>query len=130
MQESVNFKKGSSIQLNDQLWRVLFFVILNKKGVGKCKKKYSFQSKIYASEIGKGGAYIIFPYDLREEFGVGRVKVQATFDGVAYEGSIVNMGVKNEDGTICYILGIRKDIRKKIEKDIGDIVSVEVIPKN
>ncbi|NVJ37370.1 DUF1905 domain-containing protein, partial [Enterococcus gallinarum] len=30
----------------------------------------------------------------------------------------------------CYILGIRKDIRKKIEKDIGDIVSVEVIPKN
>ncbi len=39
------------------------------------------------------------------------------------------MGVKNEDGTICYILGIRKDIRKKIEKDIGDIVSVEVIPK-
>ncbi|RBT42273.1 hypothetical protein EA74_00308 [Enterococcus hirae] len=42
----------------------------------------------------------------------------------------MNMGVKNEDGTICYILGIRKDIRKKIEKDIGDIVSVEVIPKN
>ena len=39
------------------------------------------------------------------------------------------MGVKNEDGTICYILGIRKDIRKKIEKDIGDIVSVEVLPK-
>lgn len=94
------------------------------------QKKYSFQSKIYASEIGKGGAYIIFPYDLREEFGVGRVKFQATFDEVAYEGSIVNMGVKNEDGTICYILGIRKDIRKKIEKDIGDIVSVEVIPKN
>ena len=94
------------------------------------QKKYSFQSKIYASEIGKGGAYIIFPYDLREEFGVGRVNVQATFDEVAYEGSIVNMGVKNEDGTICYILGIRKDIRKKIEKDIGDIVSVEVIPKN
>ena len=44
------------------------------------QKKYSFQSKIYASEIGKGDAYIIFPYDLREEFGVGRVKVQATFD--------------------------------------------------
>lgn len=40
------------------------------------------------------------------------------------------MGVKHKDGTICYILGIRKDIRKKIEKDIGDIVSVEVIPKN
>lgn len=107
-----------------------FFCYTEQKRGGEMQKKYSFQSKIYASEIGKGGAYIIFPYDLREEFGVGRVKVQATFDEVAYEGSIVNMGVKHEDGTICYILGIRKDIRKKIEKDIGDIVSVEVIPKN
>ncbi len=55
---------------------------------------YSFESKIYASEVGKGGAYIIFPYDIRKEFGAGRVKVQATFDNVPYEGSIVNMGVK------------------------------------
>ena len=29
----------------------------------------------------KGGAYIIFPYDIRQEFGKGRVKVHATFDG-------------------------------------------------
>ncbi len=55
---------------------------------------YSFESKIYASEVDKGGAYIIFPYDIRKEFGAGRVKVQATFDNVPYEGSIVNMGVK------------------------------------
>lgn len=89
---------------------------------------YNFESKIYASEVGKGGAYIIFPYDVREEFGKGRVKVQATFDGVEYQGSIVNMGVKNKDGSICYILGIRKDIRKEIKKDIGDIVSVSVCP--
>lgn len=52
---------------------------------------YNFESKIYASEVGKGGAYIIFPYDVREEFGKGRVKVQATFNGVEYQGSIVNM---------------------------------------
>lgn len=89
-------------------------------------KEYKFESQIYASEVGKGGAYIIFLYDIREEFGKGRVKVRATFDGVDYQGSIVNMGVKNEDGSICYILGIRKDIRKKIEKDIGDTVSVRV----
>lgn len=89
---------------------------------------YNFESKIYASEVGKGGAYIIFPYDVREEFGKGRVKVQATFDGVEYQGSIVNMGVKNADGSVCYILGIRKDIRKEIKKDIGDIVSVSICP--
>ena len=38
----------------------------------------------------------------------------------------MNMGVKNEDGSICYILGIRKDIRKEIGKDIGDVVEIVV----
>ena len=71
-------------------------------------------------------AYVVFPYDIRKEFGAGRVKVQAMFDGVSYEGSIVNMGVKREDGSICCILGIRKDIRKKIGKDIGDRVNVTI----
>lgn len=91
-------------------------------------QEYKFESEIYASDIGKGGAYIIFPYDLRTEFNKGRVKVQATFDGIDYHGSIVNMGVKNQDGSICYILGIRKDIRKKINKDIGDRVSMVIRP--
>ena len=48
----------------------------------------------------KGGAYVPFPYDLREEFHVGRVKVHAEFDGELYDGSIVNMGLKNPDGSI------------------------------
>ena len=89
-------------------------------------KTYSFELLIYSSEVGKGGAYVVFPYDIRKEFGAGRVKVQAMFDGVSYEGSIVNMGVKREDGSICCILGIRKDIRKKIGKDIGDRVNVTI----
>ena len=89
---------------------------------------YEFDSVIY--ETGdKGGAYIIFPWDIRKEFGSGRVKVSVLFDGIAYDGSIVNMGVKNEDGSICYIIGIRKDIRAKIGKQIGDkvLVTVQVI---
>ncbi|EOB2809580.1 DUF1905 domain-containing protein, partial [Enterococcus faecium] len=28
----------------------------------KMREIYSFESKIYASEVDKGGAYIIFPY--------------------------------------------------------------------
>lgn len=60
------------------------------------------------------GAYVEFPYDVRVEFGKGRVKVHARFDGEPYDGSIVNMGVKNADGSICYIIGLRKDIRFKI----------------
>lgn len=88
---------------------------------------YKYKTIIKASEIGKGGAYVEFPYDLREEFGKGRVKVHASFDGEEYDGSIVNMGLKREDGSICYILGIKKDIRKKIGKDIGDEVEVTVV---
>lgn len=72
------------------------------------------------------GAYVEFPYDIRTEFGKGRVKVHATFDGEPYEGSIVNMGAKNEDGSICYIIGIRKDIRAKIGKLPGDQVHVTI----
>ena len=62
----------------------------------------------------EGGAYIILPYDIRQEFGKGRVKVHATFDGHPYDGSIVNMGMKDEVGNICYILGIQKAISAAI----------------
>jgi hypothetical protein len=72
------------------------------------------------------GAYVEFPYDIKSEFGKGRVKVHATFNGEPYDGSIVNMGVKNPDGTICYIVGIRKDIRAKIGKQAGYSVFVTV----
>ncbi|MDO5672999.1 MAG: DUF1905 domain-containing protein [Actinomycetaceae bacterium] len=89
-------------------------------------KVYEFEALIEAAHIGKGGAFVRFPYDLREEFGKGRVKVRATFDGEPYEGSIVNMGVKNEDGSVCYILGILKDIRGRIAKQPGDTVKVTV----
>lgn len=46
------------------------------------------------------GAYVRFPYDIKKEFGKGRVKVHATFDGIVYDGSIVNMGIKNDDGSV------------------------------
>ena len=89
-------------------------------------KVYEYDAVIKSSEIGKGGAYVPFPYDLRMEFGKGRVKVRATFDGEPYDGSIVNMGVKNDDGSVCYIIGILKDIRAKIGKQPGDTVRVTI----
>ena len=86
---------------------------------------YEYESLIYEADK-KGGAYVAFPWDIREEFGKGRVKVHATFDSEPYDGSIVNMGVKNEDGSICYILGIRKEIRSRIGKQPGERVRVTV----
>ena len=74
----------------------------------------------------KGSAYVQFPYERRKECGKGSVKVQESLDGVTYSGSIVNMGVKKEDGSVCYIIGRRKDIREKIGKQPGDTVFVTV----
>lgn len=66
------------------------------------------------------GAYIEFPYDVREEFGKGRVRVHAEFDGVPYDGSLVRMK------TPGYIIGVRKDIRKLLQKQPGDMVHVKI----
>ena len=87
------------------------------------EKIYEFEAEIQKVP-NIDGAYIKFPYDIRKEFAKGRVKVHATFDDEPYEGSIVNMGIKNKDGSICYIIGIRKDIRQKINKQAGDKVNV------
>jgi len=88
-------------------------------------KYYQFQAVIHTVHE-KGGAYIEFPYDIRKEFGKGRVKVYAAFDGEPYEGSVVNMGIKNQDDSICYIIGITKAIRMKLNKSNGDIVHVVI----
>ena len=69
-------------------------------------------------------AYVVVPVDIRKEYGKGRLKVDATFDGVPYCGSVVNMGVKDADGNICYIIGITKAIRQRIGKTFGDTVDV------
>lgn len=86
---------------------------------------YEFEATI-EKVADQDGAYVTVPFDIKEVFGKGRVKVHATFDGEPYDGSIVNMGVKNPDGSICYIIGIRKDIRAKINKQPGDSLSVTV----
>jgi hypothetical protein len=66
------------------------------------------------------GAYIEIPFDVKNEFGKGRVKVFATFDNEPYKGSIVKMG------TPCHIIGIRKEIRKRINKQAGEKIKVTI----
>jgi len=88
-------------------------------------KLYKFEAVIQKIDD-QDGAYIAVPFDIRAKIGKSRVKVHATFDSEPYDGSIVNMGVKNPDGSICYIIGIRKDIRAKIGKQPGDTVRVTI----
>ena len=73
-------------------------------------------------------AYVRVPIDIKKEYGKGRLKVQATFDGEPYSGSVVNMGVKDADGNICYIIGVTKAIRKTIGKSFGDSIDVTLTP--
>lgn len=82
-------------------------------------KVYEFDAIIKKVE-GIDGAYVEFPFDVKEEFGKGRVKVLATFDGEVYEGSLVKMK------TPCHIIGIRKEIRAKIGRQPGDTIKVTI----
>ena len=87
------------------------------------EKKYEFDAVLREVKE-KGGAYIVVPIDIRKEFDKGRVKVHALFDGIPYDGSIVNMGVRDKDGSICYIIGVRKEIRESLHKKDGDTLHV------
>ena len=89
------------------------------------KKIYEYDACIHCIPE-KGGAYVIFPWNVKEEFGKGRIKVHTTFDGEPYDGSVVNMGLKNPDGSICYIIGITKEIRQKIQKNDKDFVHITI----
>ncbi len=95
------------------------------------KRKKEFVEKImnpktyeFDAEIKKvpdiNGAYVEIPFDVKETFQKGRVKVHATFDGVEYDGSLVCMK------TPCHIIGLRKDIRAAIGKQPGDTVHVTI----
>lgn len=58
---------------------------------------YEYESLIYAAGE-TGGAYVIFPM----------------------------ISGKNSDGSVCYIIGVRKEIRSRIGKQPGDCVRVTV----
>ena len=76
-----------------------------------------------------GGAYVTFPWDLKKEFGKSRIKVHAEFDGVPYDGSIVNMGLTNPDGSVCYVIGVLKAIRTVLQIREGDMIHVLIVDR-
>ena len=87
-------------------------------------RRYEYDAILH--ETAEGGAYVEFPFDVRREFGKGRAKVHALCDGIPYDGSVVNMGVKNPDGSVCYVIGVLKAIRKELGKGDGDTIRVVI----
>lgn len=67
------------------------------------------------------GAHVVVPAAAVDALGGGkaRIPVQATFDAVEYQGSVVSMG-----GSM--LLGMTKAVRSALGKDIGDTVHVVV----
>lgn len=87
-------------------------------------KVYKFKAQIISVDK-VDGAYVEFPYDVKEVFGSnGIIKVAATFDGYKYRGILAKMG--ND----CHIIGITKAIRAEIGKGPGDEIEVTIKKDN
>ena len=80
--------------------------------------EHEFEAVLETSD-GDGGVFVVIPFSVPEVFGTrGRVPVQVTFDGYPYQGSITPLG----DGH--HALHVLKQIRKAVDKTIGDTVRV------
>ena len=86
-------------------------------GQERATRRMEFDAVILQNE-NMDAAYVEVPFDIKALYGKGRLSVHATFDGEPYDGQIVKMG------TPCFIIGVRKDIRKQIGKSFGDVVHV------
>lgn len=75
-----------------------------------------FEAVIQA--VSGGGAYVMVPFDVEREYGSKRVPILAHIDGEAYRGTLVRMRTEH------HMLLIRKEIRQKIGKEVGDRVEV------
>lgn len=86
-------------------------------------KPVKFKATIQAA--GGGGAFVLFPFDVKEYFGkTGRIQVKATFNGEPYKGSMVKYGMPQ------HMLVVLKETREKINKQPGDEIEVIVSEDN
>jgi hypothetical protein len=79
-------------------------------------KEYNFTATMH--DAGGGGVYVLFPYDVKKEFGKARVPVKCTIDGEPYRGTMVKYGQPQ------HMLLVLKAIREKIKKGPGDTVKI------
>jgi hypothetical protein len=85
-------------------------------------KQIKFTATIQASEVGAGGAYVLFPFDVEKLFGTkGRVAITSTIDGEPYRGSLVKYGHPQ------HMFPVLKSIREKLGKKIGDTIEVVIL---
>jgi hypothetical protein len=110
---------------NSYVMRKLTPTIITKSkrpGIKKTLAK-TFSAKLENPDPKMDAAFVSIPFDVEKMYGTkGQVKVKATFDGHPYRGILANMG------TGCHVILVRKDVRKAIGKNVGDVVEVSIEP--
>ncbi len=78
-----------------------------------------FKTKLITYDITGAWTFLTVPFDVEKEFGSkAKVKVKGTIDGLSYQSTLLPLGGGKHS------LVVKKEIRKKIGKEAGDIVSV------
>ena len=78
-----------------------------------------FETILTTYDISGAWTFLTVPFDVEKEYGSkAKVQVKGTIDGLPYQSTLLPLGGGKHN------LVVKKEIREKIEKEAGDMVSV------